>query len=157
MQVTLALLADYANITGDGKLNILGIFDRIRVSALPAVHPLMQFILRLEAHGTEWGRRHTVRIRLRNPDGHVAFELGGEVFPQGADARGSAASNQIIGINNLPLAHAGEYTFVVLVDDEVRAEVPLIVEQVAGSGAPGGAVGQLPGLGGGGPLHGPLA
>ena len=26
MQVKLAVLADYANVTGDGKLNILGVF-----------------------------------------------------------------------------------------------------------------------------------
>ena len=58
MQVKLALLADYANVTAEGKLNILGIFDRINVVGVPAVHPQMHFILRLEAHPAEWDRTH---------------------------------------------------------------------------------------------------
>ena len=50
MLVKLAVLADYANVTSDGKLNILGIFDRMNVLNLPAVHPQMNLVLRLEAH-----------------------------------------------------------------------------------------------------------
>ena len=53
MQVKLAVVADYANVSSEGKLNILGIFDRINVSDLPAAHPQMHLILRLEAHSTD--------------------------------------------------------------------------------------------------------
>ena len=35
MEVDLALLADAATIDGSGKLNILGIFDRLTTSAFP--------------------------------------------------------------------------------------------------------------------------
>jgi hypothetical protein len=39
MEVDLALLADAATIDGSGKLNILGIFDRLTTSAFPTRHP----------------------------------------------------------------------------------------------------------------------
>ncbi len=148
MQIKLALLADYANVTTEGKLNILGVFDRIHVAGLPAVHPQMQFIVRLEAHSAERDRMHTLEIRLHDPNGRVAFELGGEVLPRGGAPGEAVASNQIVTINNLKLESAGEYTFVVFVDNDLKAEVPLRVEQAAGpAGEGGGALGAGPGSG----------
>ena len=38
MEIDLALLADAATIDASGKLNILGIFDRIGVTQFPAQH-----------------------------------------------------------------------------------------------------------------------
>lgn len=130
MQVKLAVLADYANVTAEGKLNILGIFDRINVTQLPAVHPQMQFILRLEAHPAERGRLHTVEVRLHDPDGETIFELKGEMLPQGGGPGQTIAGNQIITINNLALAKEGEYSFVVFVDNDLKTEVPLTVAQM---------------------------
>ncbi|MGH7480998.1 MAG: DUF6941 family protein [Longimicrobiales bacterium] len=129
MQVKLAVLADYANVTTEGKLNILGIFDRIQVGRLPAVHPQMQFILRLEAHPAERERVHSLEIRLHDPDGQVAFELKGEVVPRGGGPIETISSNQIITINNLNLRQTGEFVFVVFVDNDLKAQVPLVVEQ----------------------------
>jgi hypothetical protein len=129
MQVKLALLADYANITAEGKLNILGIFDRINVADVPAVHPQMQFVLRLEAHAAERDRVHPVEVRLHDPDGETVFEIKGEIMPRGTRAGQPIASNQIITINNLTLAKTGEFTFVVFVDNDLKAELPLSVEQ----------------------------
>lgn len=129
MQVKLALLADYANVTTEGKLNILGIFDRIHVAELPAVHPQMQFILRLEAHRAERDRRHAVEIRLHDPDGQTVFDIKGEVVPRDSGGGRTIASNQIISVNNLSLAKTGEYTFVVFINNDLKAEVPLAVER----------------------------
>ena len=69
MQVKLAVLADYANVTAEGKLNILGIFDRINLVQVPAVHPQMHLVLRLEARAAERDRVHRVEIRLHDPQG----------------------------------------------------------------------------------------
>ena len=127
MIVKLAVLADYANVTGDGKLNILGIFDRMNVVNLPAVHPQMNLVLRLEAHPAEHGRSHPVEIRLHDPDGNTVFEVRGEIVPQG-DPGQSVSTNQILTLNNLQLGKTGDYTFVVLVNNDVKAEIPLLVE-----------------------------
>jgi hypothetical protein len=127
MNVKLALLADYANITAEGKLNILGIFDRINVSEIPAVHPQMHLILRLEAHPAERNRTHAVEIRLHDPDGQTVFEVKGDVVPHGQTGR-TIATNQILTLNNLQLNKAGGYNFVVLVNNDLKYELPLGVE-----------------------------
>lgn len=127
MYVKLALLADYANVTAEGKLNILGVFDRITVHDMPAVHPQMHLVLRLEAHPAERNRVHNVEIRLYDPDGQTVFEVKGDVVPQGP-ASMPMATNQILTLNNLQLSKSGGYTFVVLVNDDVKYELPLGVE-----------------------------
>jgi hypothetical protein len=130
MQVNLAVLADYANVTGDGKLNILGIFDRINLMQVPAVHPQMHLVLRLEAHPAEQDRAHAVEIRLQDPHGAVIFEVKGEIVPHGESGT-AVSTNQILTLNNLQLEKIGDYVFVVLINGDVKSEIPLAVEFVA--------------------------
>jgi hypothetical protein len=127
VQVKLALLADYANVTAEGKLNILGIFDRIGVGQVPAMHPQMHLILRLEAHPAERGRAHKIEIRLHDPDGKTVFDVHGDFVPQGPTGE-TIATNQILTLNNLQLVKAGGYMFIVFVNNDLKAEVPLHVE-----------------------------
>lgn len=127
MQVKLAVVADYANVTAEGKLNILGIFDRISVTRIPAVHPQMHLVLRLEAHPAERGRTHRIEIRLHDPDGNTVFEVRGEVVPEGMPGQ-TMTTNQILTLNNLQLAREGGYNFVVFIDNDLKTEVPLDVE-----------------------------
>jgi hypothetical protein len=138
VQVKLAVLADYANVTSDGKLNILGIFDRISVTGMPVVHPQMHLILRLEAHPAERGRTQNVEIRLHDPDGNTVFEVRGDVLPAGPPGQ-AMATNQILTLNNLQLAKEGGYSFIVLVNNDLKSEVPLEVE-VTASSAPDAAI-----------------
>lgn len=127
MHVTLALLADYANVTAEGKLNILGIFDRITVQELPAVHTQMHLVLRLEAGTADQNRPHNVEIRLQDPDGGTVVDVRGDLMPHGVPGR-TSATNQILTFNNVQLNRAGTHAFVVEVDGTPRAEVALAVE-----------------------------
>jgi hypothetical protein len=130
MQVRLGVLADYANVTAEGKLNILGIFDRINLVQIPATHPQMHLVLRIEAHPSELNRTYDVEIRLQDPERLTIFEVKGEIVPRG-DPGQIVSTNQILTLNNLQLEKIGEYTFVVLINDEVKTEIPLAVEFVA--------------------------
>lgn len=137
MHVNLGVLADYANVTGDGKLNILGIFDRINLMQIPAVHPQMHLVLRLEAHAAELDRQHDIEIRLHDPEGTTIFEVKGEIVPRGEPGR-PVSTNQILTLNNLQLEKVGDFKFIVLVNNDLKAEIPLAVEFVAMPPAAGG-------------------
>jgi hypothetical protein len=132
MELTLGLLADYANKTSDGKLNILGIFNRIWSAQFPAVHSEMKLVLRFEMHPAELGETKKIRIQLRNDTGRVLMELTGDlnVTPPGDLPPGEMVSvDQILGMNRLSIAAAGRYEFVVLVNGEVKGQVTFSAAQ----------------------------
>jgi hypothetical protein len=86
MEVDLALLADAATIDATGKMNILGVFDRIGVSQFPAQHGRIALVLRLTAGTSEMGT-HEMEIRLSDPAGAEVLSLNGEMqLGGGADA-----------------------------------------------------------------------
>ena len=49
MQLEIGALADAANVSQEGKLNITGIFDALNFAQVPATYPLMVLVLRLVA------------------------------------------------------------------------------------------------------------
>jgi len=55
MKLTLFLAADYANITREGKLNVMGIFNDIYARTFPARHSSMHLVAKLGAELGEYG------------------------------------------------------------------------------------------------------
>jgi len=74
VNVELALLADYAAVTREGKLVAAGIFDLLAPPAFPWQHPTMFVALRVHFHPGEDGS-HQIKLRLVNPDGTEAREM----------------------------------------------------------------------------------
>ena len=68
MQIRIAALADYTNITESGKLNVLGIFSQIHATQVPAAHPQMQFVVQFAFEPSETGDKK-IRIVLQDADG----------------------------------------------------------------------------------------
>ena len=129
MKITLTVLADYANITREGKLNILGIFDTIHAQNFPMTHPQMQLVMRFEADIAEEGKTKKLEIKLMDDDGKTLFVLNGG-FTLGQGQAGEAMiSNQILTINMMKFENAGNYEFKILINDELKTEVPLRVIQ----------------------------
>jgi hypothetical protein len=134
MEVDLALLADAATIDGSGKLNILGIFDRLGTSALPARHPHLSLVLRFSAGVHELGR-HDVAIVLHAPDGKEVVRIDGEMNLSGGvrDVSSGVMVPHILNLDGLVFPTAGRYAFDVLVDGEHHVSIPLTVEGPAAS------------------------
>lgn len=130
MKVALALLADYANVTKEGKLNVLGLFDRINAPSLPWTHPQMQLVLSLEATPAEWDSSKKVEIKLLDADGNTKFTIGADLkVPRGQSGR-NVLINSIIAINNLRFDTEGDYIFHVLIGGDDKKAIPLRVNFV---------------------------
>jgi hypothetical protein len=127
VDVSLAVLADYANVSREGKLNIMGIFDRIFARQLPGQFPPMQVVIRLDAHYAEMGREHTIQVQLQDPDGEAVFDINGAFTPMGGEAGEVAPLNHILSLGNLPLRKPGGYSVVIWVNNDLKKQIPLKV------------------------------
>lgn len=130
MEVALALLADYANVTKEGKLNLLGLFDRINASSLPWTHPQMQLVLSLEATPAEWDSSKKVEIKLLDADGTMKLTIGSDLKVPKGEAGRNVLINSIIGINNLRFDTEGDYAFHILIGEDDKKVIPLRVNFV---------------------------
>ena len=129
MKVPLAVVADSANVSKEGKLNILGIFDRITVHAVPATHPHLTMVLTLEASAAETGRTHSVEIICMDADGGRLFGLKGDVNIKTKD--GTARVNQVMNLQNIAFRKLGEHSFSILVNNEIKYQIPLTIVKVS--------------------------
>jgi hypothetical protein len=125
MEVTLAVLADGANVTQDGKLNILGIFHALGAQSYPATHPQMFLVVCFEATRSEEGKNKKVEIQLADDDGQKLFAVEAAVhIPQGAPGQ-RIRMNQILALNNVRFPKPGDYVFNILIGDDHKAAVDL--------------------------------
>jgi hypothetical protein len=129
MEVDLALLADAATLDGSGKLNILGIFDRLGTNSFPTRHPRLSLVLRFSAAANEVGK-HEVGIVLTAPDGKEVVRIDGEMnLAMGArGVAGGVLVPHILNMDGLVFPVPGRYSFDVRVDGEHHVSIPLTVE-----------------------------
>jgi hypothetical protein len=135
MQVSLAVIADYANVSTTGKLNIMGIFDRIVAASVPVQHPSMQLVIALESDPTERGTTKNVEIRLIDADGAELVHIGGPL-PVPANADLVQRFNQVIQLAGLIFPRYGDYSFRISVNGEQKAAVSFTVARPPAQPAP---------------------
>jgi hypothetical protein len=131
MRVDLALLADYAEVAQrGGKLIVCGIFDRITLADVEAVHPHMALALKLVCEPGE-GPHHHLSVRLVDPDGaEVMPSMEGDVEVKG-EPDGEASVNLILDLNLVKFQSVGPHSFDVFLDGDLERQVPLTVERLA--------------------------
>jgi hypothetical protein len=130
MRVKLALLADYSNVSREGKLNILGIFDTIYARTFPTTHPHMQLVIRLEADFEEAGTTRQVEVQFQAQDGTGLFRLPAALTIQRGEAGEPVRADHILTLTNVTFQEPGRYAFHIVVDGRVDTTVPLRVEQL---------------------------
>ena len=129
MEIALATLADHANTTGDGKLNIIGLFDALHVRDVPATHASMHLVLRIRVEPSELDRQHELEIRCNDDDGEELFKVKGAFSVTGLPWRASTVPH-VVGINNLPFQKYGIHTFSILINEQVMQTLELEVVKV---------------------------
>ena len=122
------MLADAANVSREGKLNILGAFDRIYGTKFPLHWPRMVLVTRFEASAAEFGSEKSLEIITMDADGKKLGKASGKM------KIGEGRTGRQIKINHvLPMGMTfpapGEYSIVILVNGESKATVPLEVVQ----------------------------
>lgn len=128
VEVTLAVLADSANVSMEGKLNILGNFSNIKATTFPAQHPEMQLVLRMEASPAEIGRHKKLEMQLLDEDGGKISGFNADFEVPKPPKSGEPVSIQIITrIVNVVFPKAGRYAIWILIDGDSKVRVPLTV------------------------------
>lgn|SRR5574340_1086443 len=138
MHLSFALFADAANLSQEGKLNILGVFDAVQVAGLPTVHPRACLVVRLKGTRTDVGS-HVVTLRWINPTGTELWTSDGRLDVATPPATVTEIDFPLIASLDLPLDTAGTYAMRVALDGVPYGEVKLLVRTEM-LGAPGGLV-----------------
>ena len=130
MDVTVAVLADYANVSQDGKLNIMGIFQEINPPTLPYALPQMYLVLSFSAGPAEFDTVRNIRIPLLHSDGQELLAMEAQMpVPRPKRPGSRAYINQTIGLAGVRFERPGDYAFSILVGDDEKATVPLHVNK----------------------------
>jgi hypothetical protein len=130
MELSLLLVADYANTTSDGKLNVMGIFGNITAQSFPATHPEMYVIAQLSVSPAEYGRRFKFELKLLGEDGEELGTVGGEnEVPRGEKGQ-RISLNHVMRLVNVMFPRAGIYEFAVLIDNDLKGTLAIDVNQL---------------------------
>lgn len=129
----LAVLADYASVSKDNKLNILGIFQDINAQEFPVTVPHIYVVLTCEAGPAEYGKNLSIRVALLDEDDDANEILALEGLAEVAQPKHPADRvfvNQIAGLSFVHFRHPGNYRFSFSVEDDEIASIPLRVNEL---------------------------
>ena len=129
MHVSFALFADAANLSQEGKLNILGVFDAVQVTTLPTVHPRATFVVRLKGGRSDAGT-HTMALRWVNPQGTELWSSSGELSIADGPPGAGDMDLPLIATLDLPIDVPGRYTMAVALDGQPTAEAAVQVNGI---------------------------
>jgi hypothetical protein len=134
MEVSMLLTADCANLTADGKLNVMGAFNTVFSVAYPVRHHSMSIVVGLRVRAEDVGKIYKITVELTGPDGGTIFSISkGAGVPE--DVVGRAwVTYSIYDVRDIVLDKAGKYEFAALIDDNraYDCEVDAVLVQQGG-------------------------
>jgi hypothetical protein len=146
MEIPFAVIADGANVSREGKLNILGIFDTIHARKFPVTHAEMKLVLRVVAGPEEAGIEHVIEIKLLDDEGGSVLGMKANVVPRSVPEGMPLRLDQVVSMHNVVFKKPGKYHFSIVVDGAQKATLPLTVNEAPAPGAaPPGREGVDPG------------
>lgn len=131
MELLTILAADYANITQNGKLNVMGIFRNIYAVKFPARHLSMTLVVKLGAGLGEFDDERRLTIKLLDADAKnelMRYETPIKIPKPSGGQRPEV--NAIIQINEIVFPQPGRYQFSVFVDKDEKGSLPIDVIQI---------------------------
>ena len=127
MNIQVAVLCDAATDYG-GKLNILGTFDTIVASHLPAFHPQCSIALRITFSKIEEGP-HKVKMNFVDEDGKFVMpSIDMPVDVAIPPDLNFLVRNFVINIQQLKFDKPGQYSIDIAMDGRQETSIPLLVK-----------------------------
>ena len=130
MRIAFALFADAANLSQEGKLNVLGVFDAVQVGQLPTIHPRAHLVARITGTRADIGS-HAMTLTWRSPSGETIWSSNGELGIEPPPAGVEAMDLPFIAALDLPIDRAGTFTLTIEIGGAQMASVPLQVRSSA--------------------------
>jgi hypothetical protein len=130
MRIAFSLFADAANLSQEGKLNVLGVFDAVQVGQLPAVHPRAHLVARITGGRGDVGA-HVMTLTWRSPSGEVIWSSNGELRIEEPPPGVEEMDLPFIAALDLPLDRTGTFTLSIEIGGRQMASVPLQVRSAA--------------------------
>ena len=137
--MSFALFADAANLSQEGKLNVLGVFDALQVATLPAIHPRAHLVVHLKGTAIDIGE-YTVTFRWLSPSGQELWNSSGDLNVGAPPPGVTEMDLPLIAQLDLPMDAGGSYTMAIAIDGEHTADVKIQVRSAAQMTANGGLV-----------------
>lgn len=132
MDMQIAILCDAAT-DNSGKLNILGTFDTIYTTQLPAIHPQCSIALRMAFNKAEEGI-HKVRLTFVDEDGKPVMpnmtSIDMAVDVKVPDDTLFVSRNFIVNIHQLKFERPGLYSVDISMDGRQVGSISLLVKQM---------------------------
>lgn len=144
MRVVFAHLCDYALISNNGKLSVLGIFGRLSPPKLPFVLPQCYLAFEIELNYAEANREFELEIHLVDADGHKLLNIDARLNVRGQGKPGDRPRlGQAIALHNVPFERPGIHNWNIFLNKSLATQLELMVEPqtgpAPGPGAQGGA------------------
>ena len=129
MDLAFMLVSDYANTTGDGKLNVMGIFGSITATNFPTTNPEMYVITQLVASPAEYNRAFKFELKLMDEDAQSIGNIVTDAEVPAPETGRQIRLNHVMRLVNITFPTPGEYEFVVLIDNDVKGALSIEVNQ----------------------------
>jgi len=134
MEAIHLMLADATNISREGKLNVLGIFNHINARQFPAMHAQMYVIAELIAGPAEYDTEREITIKILDSDAQDVIVNWRKKIAISRPTKGVMANiKQILELKNLVFPKPDTYRVSLLVDNEEKMTTKLLVEEISGS------------------------
>lgn len=123
MDCTLALVADAANISEEGKLNVLGSFENIVASDFPYQHRHMVLVMRFNASREEVGQTQQLEVGLLDPEGETVGTVSGKFAV--LDGPGRRTMGYVLPIEDITFEREGDYSFTITLNGDAKGGVDI--------------------------------
>jgi hypothetical protein len=146
MKLDFIVICDYTAVSPDGKMTIVGTFDRVNSVVTPARLPSLGVALRFRGEKSDaGGKTHKIQLRIKAPDNSMLGQLDAEIALQAGAPVEKLEETSIplpFMAQNMIFAKHGKYSFEVWMDSRLLQTATLFVgppvAPLAVTSAPGG-------------------